>query len=138
MSTLSDDELEIPRDSTGRNVLLVLAIAFVTFVLTFAIVKIRQHYTTPQAAASKQLAENRGAPVAAVPVPTPAAVPPTPAPAAAIAMRPAAPAQSAAVPHSAVPAPKASPSPRKAGRASDRLKGEPPAHLKNELLPLSL
>lgn len=38
----SDDDLRIPRDTLGRNLLLVVAVALLTFLLTLALVKLRQ------------------------------------------------------------------------------------------------
>ncbi len=42
-----DGELDLPRDTIGRNVLLVLAIAAMTFLITFAIMKWRQPHPGP-------------------------------------------------------------------------------------------
>jgi hypothetical protein len=48
-----DEDLEVPRDPLGRNVVLVLVVASVTFLLTLVAVKARQHFTDkPPAAAS--------------------------------------------------------------------------------------
>jgi len=42
----ADDKLEIPRDPLARNVVLVLAVALLTFLLTLFGVKARQHFTS--------------------------------------------------------------------------------------------
>jgi len=131
MDGFDDEDLEVPRDSTGRNVLLVLAIALVTFLITFAIVKVRQHYTSqepaPQPAANAQVVEPRTAQTTPPPAPVPVAAPPP---------RPTAQGLPATVPSPPAPAPKASPLPRRAAR-TNKFAAEPPPHLQNELLPLA-
>jgi hypothetical protein len=55
-----DDNLEVPRDTTGRNVLLFLIVALLTFLVTIAIVKLRQRYaSTGPAAVHLVVAEPR-------------------------------------------------------------------------------
>jgi hypothetical protein len=46
MDALDDDPLKVPRDTTGRNVLLFLIVALLTFLVTIAIVKLRQRYAS--------------------------------------------------------------------------------------------
>jgi hypothetical protein len=48
---LGDDPLKVPRDTTGRNVLLFLIVALLTFLVTIAIVKLRQRYASTGPAA---------------------------------------------------------------------------------------
>jgi len=48
---LDDDQLKVPRDTTGRNVLLFLIVALLTFLVTIAIVKLRQRYASTGPAA---------------------------------------------------------------------------------------
>jgi hypothetical protein len=160
------DDLELPRDTTGRNVLLVLIIAALTFAVTFAIVKVRQRYAAPQPPAGAQVADPgttqpTAQPTAPPPLPaaaTPATAPaqptkplllgtPLPPPAAAPPASPPRPRPAAASPSpaktaqaparpSAAPAPKATPQARKATRAEEPAT-ELPEHLKGELLPLT-
>ncbi len=49
-----DLDLEIPRDRTGRHVLLVLLVALLTFLVTFALVRHRQRVAPSPGAASSQ------------------------------------------------------------------------------------
>jgi hypothetical protein len=146
----SDDDLDVPRDTAGRNVLLVLVIAALTFLITFAIVKARQHYaaapsvpgaqvamppTAPQP--SKPVAEAPVAPALALPpAPIPLEKPPllgTPAAAGPAAGQP----RPQAAPHSAAkPATEPVRSPRKAAARPGSPSFELPEHLKGELLPL--
>ena len=152
MGVDDDEDLELPRDTTGRNVLLVLVVAILTFSLTFAIVKLRQHSaaTTPDAKARASAvpqpppATPPPTPAAAPPAtppPTPAAAPPAPLPsppAAQIPVKPsppAPPAPSAASKGLGPPPPQSSAQHPKAARTSTR-SAEPPTHLKGELLPL--
>lgn len=157
-----DDNLDVPRDTAGRNVLLVLVIAALTFLITFAIVKMRQRYGVAPPAPATQVVEipavqppppapPKPVPIAQAPAkPTMAATPEkplllgTPAPAAA-----AAPAsQPRSLPQALPPAPatlaispgrtagtvtKPNPRPRKAAPSPAF---ELPEHLKGELLPL--
>jgi hypothetical protein len=162
-STMLDDEddLELPRDTTGRNVLLVLVIALFTFLVTFAIVKIRQRYAPPQPTSGAQVLEPRAEPVPLPQVPAPTVVPPappatptvaektvllgTPAPSAAPQpaspprprpqKTPSSPAQ-AATARLTVPASSGSSHPRKRPRVESPA-AVPPEHLKGELLPLA-
>jgi len=160
-----DGDWEVPRDTAGRNVVLVLGIAVLTFLVTFAIVRIRQRYTTAQPAAGAQVAESQ---TTAPPLPTlPAPTPTPPAPSAPPALpAPPAPVEKPVLlgtptvtppfqpqPLAKTPAPAqaqlaptrlpAEPSPSKdsprlhkpARRAVPT--GQPPDHLKGELLPLS-
>lgn len=41
--TALDEDIEVPRDPTGRNLLLVALAAVLAFGITFAAVKLRQH-----------------------------------------------------------------------------------------------
>ena len=139
----ADEDLELPRDTTGRNVLLVLLVALLTFGLTFAIGKLRQRFAAPdgliQTVAPPQVPP---VPVPAAPA-MPAAAPLAPAPTA-----PSQPPAQAGTPPAAPPAPATpaaakglgplapAPSPHKPERAG-RIVAEPPAHLKGELLPLN-
>jgi hypothetical protein len=63
----AEDDVEIPRDSLGRNILLVLAVAVVAFSLTFLLVKLRQHF----ARASTPTAAPVQAPAPSTPAPSP-------------------------------------------------------------------
>jgi hypothetical protein len=72
-----DDNLDVPRDTAGRNVLLVLVIAALTFLVTFAIVKIRQRYAVAPEIPGIQVAQNQVAPPPPLP---PQATPVAPAP----------------------------------------------------------
>jgi hypothetical protein len=57
---LDNDPLKVPRDTTGRNVLLFLIVALLTFLVTIAIVKLRQRYAlTGPAAVHLVVAEPR-------------------------------------------------------------------------------
>lgn len=157
----SDHNLDVPRDTTGRNVLLVLVIAALTFLVTFAIVKIRQRYAGAPSVAGAQVAKKQVAPplpLTQAPVvpegakpalPTPpekplllgTPVPPGAAPPAG---------QPRSNPRAAPPAPtkptlasdktaglppRTTPRPRKAAHTSSA-SFELPEHLKGELLPL--
>jgi hypothetical protein len=65
-----EDDLDVPRDSLGRNVLLVLAVAVVAFSLTFLVVKLRQHFaraSTPTSVPAQASAPPAPAPSAATP-----------------------------------------------------------------------
>jgi hypothetical protein len=165
LDNADDDDLRLPRDTTGRNVLLVLVIALLTFLVTFAIVKIRQRYATQALAPGAQVLEPRAQPAPLPQMPAPAMVPPAPTAPPAPAEKPVllgtptpptvappanpprpraqaalpAPAQAATVPArrpTAVPAPSGSPHPRKRARIETPA-AEPPEHLKGELLPLA-
>jgi hypothetical protein len=94
MDDFVDDDLEVPRDTTGRNVLLFLAVALLTFLVTFAIVKLRQGRGASQSAASYQVMETRSGQMPASPAPAPSAASP---------VRLAAPASPAAVPPPSLP-----------------------------------
>jgi hypothetical protein len=128
----ADEDLELPRDTTGRNVLLVLLVALFTFGLTFAIVKVRQRFAAP---APEGPAQTVAPPVAAPATPAivPVAPPPVPPaqPPAQAAPTPAAPLAPAAKGLGTI-AP--APSPRKPEHEG-RIVAKPPAHLKGELLP---
>jgi hypothetical protein len=138
-----DEDVQLPRDTTGRNVLLVLLVAVLTFLLTFAIVKLRQHVASPgpevKPAAAAVLAPTAQAlhPAAAVAVP-PAVT--TPLPLSAQAPATAQPPPAAPLPAAAkglgVLAPRTGPRPRKPAR-STAYDADPPAHLKGELLPIT-
>jgi hypothetical protein len=135
-----DENLELPRDTTGRNVLLVLVVAILTFSLTFAIVRLRQQSAATTPGAKAQLSAIPQPPPA-TPPPTPAAAPPAPLPpppAAQIPVKPsfpAPPAPSAASKGLGPPPPEPSAQHPKAARTSAH-SAEPPTHLKGELLPL--
>ena len=146
-----DGELDVPRDTTGRNVVLVLGIAVFTFLVTFAIVRIRQRYATAQPAADVQVVESQTTapplPTLPAPVPTPPAQPALPAPPApagkpVLLGTPPATLPSPTQPLAKRPAPilpsasKDSPRLRKPARAAVPT-GQPPDHLKGELLPLA-
>jgi hypothetical protein len=158
-----EDDLELPRDTTGRNVLLVLGIALLTFSVMFAIVKIRQWVAPPRPAsdvqATKPRAEQPPLPQVAAPATAPTAPPATPAPAEETVLlgtpSPSTVAPSASPPRpraqakppspasgttarlpATIPVPEGGPHPRKRGRA-EAPAAEPPDHLKGELLPLS-
>jgi hypothetical protein len=160
-----DDDLRLPRDTTGRNVLLVLVIALLTFLVTFAIVKIRQRYAAQEPARGAQVLEPRAEPAPLPQMPAPAMAPPAaPVPSAPAGKpvllgtptppivappvnpprpraqaAPPAPAQAATAPArlpAAVPTPSGSPHPRKRAR-TETPAAEPPEHLKGELLPLA-
>jgi hypothetical protein len=47
-----EEDMEVPRDPLGRNVLLVLVVASVTFLLTLVAVKARQHFADKPAPAA--------------------------------------------------------------------------------------
>jgi hypothetical protein len=53
---LDDEDFRVPRDSTGRNFLLVLIAAVLAFAITFALVKLRQRYAS-QGQPEKHLVE---------------------------------------------------------------------------------
>ena len=108
----NDDDLEVPRDTTGRNVLLVLVVAILTFLVTLAIMRLRQRHASPRPASSHLVVETR---LATMPV----------APAAATQQIP-----------EVDPVPKAAPRPRKPQRPVSYAV-VPPDHLKGEILPLS-
>jgi hypothetical protein len=161
------DDLDVPRDTTGRNVLLVLVIALLTFLVTFAIVKLRQRWATPQPASGAQVVESRAepaplpktpAPAAPTPVvPTQAALasahPTTPAPAGKQVLL-GTPASAASAPLASPPRPRSQTAPPLSAQAAptrlpapgahpsrrarvEAVGAEPPEHLRGELLPLS-
>jgi hypothetical protein len=125
-----DGALEVPRDTTGRNVLLVLVIAGLTFLVTFALVRIRQRYVPAQPTAAVQ--------VVAQPAPLPALPAPTAPPALPVAPALPAPAEKPALLGApvAAPAPRENPRPHKPARTA-LPSAQPPEHLKGEILPLS-
>jgi hypothetical protein len=156
-----EDDLELPRDTTGRNVLLVLVIALFTFLVTFAIVKIRQRYAPAQPTSGARVLEPRAEPVPLPQVPAPTVVLPTPPATPAVAEKtvllgtpaPSAALQSASLPR---PRPQTTPSsptqaatarltaPASSGSSHPRKQPRvespaavPPEHLKGELLPLA-
>jgi hypothetical protein len=151
-----DDDLELPRDTTGRNALLVLVIAALTFLFTFAIVRLRQRHPGSPPVPGMRGAENQAAPLPLPQKPAPIAPgpvqPATPAPPekplllgtppAAMPLSdhaltlPPSPSRPATVPTRTVGlAPKNTQHPSKAARA-DTSAVELPEHLKGELLPL--
>jgi hypothetical protein len=156
---LDENDLELPRDTTGRNVVLVLGIALLTFSVAFAIVKIRQWYATPAAASNVQAAKAQVEQSPLPQVPAPAVAPSPPAPPAIPAEKPmllGTPAPSAAAPSASPPHPRSlatptspaarrpatAPAPGGSAHPRKRLQPEspgvePPDHLKGELLPLS-
>jgi len=127
-----EDDIEVPRDTTGRNVVLVVLAALLAFGITFAAVKIRHRMSTPTPAPPAQPA----APPTAAPGPIPAP-PPSALPASAVAA-PAAPAPARAAP-TLDPAAKGLGAPTPAARKpapKTHFRAEPPTHLKGELLPI--
>jgi hypothetical protein len=121
-----DDNFDLPRDTTGRNVLVVLLVAALAFGVTFAIARLRQGTAAPTAP-----------PAVLVPPPAPAAIAPPPA----VRPPPAPEAKAAAaVAKPAMQSPKglggAAPAAAKTARPG-AYPSSPPAHLKGELLPLS-
>jgi hypothetical protein len=142
----ADEDLELSRDTTGRNVLLVLLVALFAFGLTFAIVKLRQRFAAPAVEGLIQtIAPPQPPPVPAPATPVmPAAAPVAPPPP----VPPAQPPAKAGPPPAAPPAPATpaaakglgaiapTPSPRKPEREG-RIVAKPPAHLKGELLPFN-
>jgi hypothetical protein len=140
LDDVDDEALEVPRDRTGRNILLVLVIAVFTFLVTVAMVKIRQRYVTALPASSAQVVENQ---TQAPPLPVPPTLTALPAPIAPHPAPPAIPAppEPAEKPvllgtPAATPAPTNSPRPHKPARTAVP-PGQLPEHLKGELLPLS-
>jgi len=134
-----DSDIDLPRDTTGRNVILVLAIAVLTFMVTFAIVKLRQSLSSKPEDTRAQMVDTKPAP----PPPTPAVVPPAPQPVAAQPQPVAARLQPSATPAPlgktallGLPSPKAPPRPGKAARANNTAP-QLPEHLRGELLPLT-
>jgi hypothetical protein len=57
-----DKNLDIPRDPLARNILLVLAVALVTFLLTLLLVKLRHHVANPSAPASAMVLAGKAKP----------------------------------------------------------------------------
>jgi hypothetical protein len=129
-SPLTDDDLKLPRETAARNVLLVLAIAALTFLITFAIMRWHApHTAAPLPEAPARMAARPLLPTVATSpaAPPPASVPlpptaPTPEPKA---PAPLAPTVRALRPHKSLRAPSA---------AAATM---PPAHLQDELLPLN-
>jgi hypothetical protein len=152
-----DQDVRLPRDSTGRNVLLVLAVAVLTFIITFAIVKLRQRFisdpldiidqvpTKPQPPGTSPSAVPSAVPPPALPSP-PSQQPNGPPPAVAAPSPPSLAKQ--AIPASPTAAkderhPNSEPHAHKATQRSQKphpfkskATAEPPGHLKGELLPL--
>jgi hypothetical protein len=139
-------DLDVPRDTTGRNVLLVVLAALLAFGITFAAVKIRHRLSAPPPALPGQTTVLPAKSTATSPTPPssppsipaaasttarPATTAPTPAASAAVPAVNAAPAQDPAARGLGVPPPAAR---RPAAKARQRV--EPPAHLKGELLPI--
>lgn len=133
MNADAHEHLGIPRDTAGRNILLVLLVALLTFVLTFAVVKLRQHRATYPAAPTE---------------PTPAAVPPPrtllpsspvspPTPPAPPSLSPVPAAPATPIPAAAKGLGVRAPAARTQGPArTERALARPPDRLKSELLPL--
>lgn len=149
-----DNDLKLPRDSTGRNALLILVIAALTFLFTFAIVRLRQRHAGAPPVPGMQGQKTQAAPppLPEKPAPiTPAPVQPTTPPEEPLQMGtpptamppsdhaltlPPSPARPATVPTRTVGlAPKNTPHPSKTARAGTSAV-ELPEHLKGELLPL--
>jgi hypothetical protein len=65
---LDNEKLEVPRDPLARDVLLVVVVALVTFLVTFLVVKGRQHVAAPLPGAASPATDR-------VPIPSPAARP---------------------------------------------------------------
>jgi hypothetical protein len=136
-SGLTDEDLRLPRETAARNLLLVLAIAALTFLITFAVMKWRE----PRAVAPVPKPAARMAAPPLLPTTTPSAVPPAPAPFP-TASAPLPPTAPSAVPNVHTPPPTVRPlRPHKSLRAPKSgpatMPTLPPAHLKDELLPLS-
>jgi hypothetical protein len=134
---VTDDDLKLPRDTAARNLLLVLAIAALTFLITFAVIKWRE----PRAAAPLPEPPARMAAPPLLPTATPSAAPPAPAPSQTASAPLAPPAPTAPTTEPNVPAPP-TPTvralrPHKSVRAPrSGTATMPPAHLQDELLPL--
>ena len=58
LDDFDEDHLEVPRDTTGRNVLLFLIVAILTFLVTIALVKLRQRHTSTGPASIQLVLEN--------------------------------------------------------------------------------
>jgi len=133
----ADVDLELPRDTTGRNVILVLLVALFAFGLTFAIVRLRQHFAVQGPDTKEQVS-------AVAPSPPPGPTPPGPV------TTPADPAMSPAQvpttpsPHPPQPLPAAARGlgpivpmvPARKPARRPKYGAEPPDHLKGELLPM--
>jgi hypothetical protein len=123
MAGLSDGDLKIPHDSTGRNVILVALVAVLTFLLAFAVIKAKQHFARPE--------PEPPPPSLVAPQPAPSAVPPAPVPVPAPAPPP--PVRPLAAP--TAPSPKTAAPVRKPAPTTPA--AVPPPHLKDQLLPLA-
>jgi hypothetical protein len=127
------DDLQVPRDTAGRNLLLVVLVALSAFGITFAVVRLRHRLTAPASVAPPQ--------AVAQPAQTPVAAPPPASPALPQPSLPVAPAARGLGPVPArtaagrKPAAKEHPATNRGSRAEPNA-AEPPAHLKGELLPL--
>jgi hypothetical protein len=152
LDELGNSVYRVPRDTTGRNVILVLVVALLTFIITFAIVRTRTHAPAPAPAfPTVQAPAPVGAP--SLPAAMPASPSPTPPPAPAP-VQLAAPAASPKRPLTRVPllgsearpvatpakttvqATPRPPTPNTRPGHSAPYAAEPPAHLKGELLPI--
>jgi hypothetical protein len=139
-----DDDLQVPRDNTARDVLLVLGVALGTFAVTFGIVKLRQRAAARPPSVASPAGTVREAPASVLPVPPPAASQATASPTPAAAQEPPLPKSHAGAPEAAH-GEGASPPAQKAKSAGvsrprptqKRLQVEPPERLKGELLPFS-
>lgn len=133
-SDLSVGEMDIPRDTAARNVLLVLAVAALTFLITFAVMRWRKPHATPPVAVPAAGARMAAPPLMPTrPAPPPVAVP-APAPAPSPSAAPEA-VQNPAVDATARPNRRALSGP-KSGATKPTPSSQPPAHLQGELLPL--
>jgi hypothetical protein len=68
-----EGEVDVPRDPTGRNVLLVVLVAGLTFLITFAVVKLRQRLTFSPTPATETASPAGSAPPRATLPPQPGA-----------------------------------------------------------------
>ena len=135
-SELSDDDLKLPRETAARNLLLVLAIAALTFLITFAIMKWREPRALP--AVPEPPARIAAPPL--LPTPTPGALPlaATPSPTTAAPLPPTAPTAAENIPPPLAPAVRAPRPHKSSGRPRAGAVSMPPAHLQDQLLPMNL
>jgi hypothetical protein len=131
----TDDDLKLPRETAARNLLLVIAIAALTFLITFAVMKWRE----ARAVAPGLETPARIAAPPLLPTTTPGALPPAaaPSPTASASLPPTAPSVTPNVPAPLVPPVRASRPHRSSGRPRAGAVSMPPAHLQDELLPLN-
>jgi hypothetical protein len=138
-SELTDEDLKLPRETAARNLLLVLAIATLTFLITFAVMKWRE----PRSATPLPEPPAHGAAPPLLPATLPsaatsasAAAPPSPTTSAPL--PPAAPSAAQNMPAPLAPTVRALRPHKSPGRPRASAVSMPPAHLQDELLPLNL